>query len=551
MLRTIEIKNYALIDGIKIDLDKGLNIITGETGAGKSILLGALGLVMGKRADSKVLYDSEKKCVVEVNYAIHKLHLQSFFESNDLDYEDELIIRREIAPSGKSRAFINDTPTTLAVLEQLSQYLVDLHQQFDTQDIQKASHQMKLLDALADNESLITDYQQDYKIYKQHFVELQELKAIAVKAQEELDYYSFQLQELDEANFTDENQESMESDLKAMESAEEVMQVFANTALSIEENDQSILSQINELISQVSSIAGLKPSYESIYNRLQSTYEELKDIAQESQSLSDQSDINQEDVVILQERLSTLYRLQKKHNASTVEELAAVHEKIAKNVSQFQDIEGEIAKKEALLHMTKISLLAKGDALSKSRKKAGPLLKKQVESLLSELAMENARIEIELVPLAEPGISGLDQVNFLFAANKGGALLPLKKVASGGETSRLALCIKSILASKSALPTMVFDEIDSGVSGEIAQKMGAILERMAEKHQVITITHAPQIASKADQHFYVYKFDTETRTITKIKVLEVKERIEEVAKMMSGDPPSSIALKAAEELVTR
>ncbi len=549
MLRSIEIKNYALIDNLKIDFNKGLNIITGETGAGKSILLGALGLIMGKRADSKVLFDNDSKCVVEARYDIKNLNLKWFFVDEDLDYEDELIIRREISTSGKSRAFINDTPSTLDVLQSLSDLLVDLHQQFDTQDIQKTNNQLDIIDLMSDNLLIRNLYAEQYNHHLKVKKELAILIEESQKASQELDYHTFQLSELDEANFTVDDQQEIEDQLKILESSEEIQKAFAITGQVLEENEQSVISTINGLLSEIKSVAGLNENYQSLYERLISTSEELKDIAAESVNISESTDLDQEEVQRIQERLSSAYRLQKKHGVTTITALIQIHEELSLKVAKYQDIDSEINKKTSELEKLNFELLKTGKNLTDSRTKVAPIFKEQTETLLSQLAMENAKIEVRITQNDTPLRNGLDNVSLYFSANKGSELQPLKDVASGGETSRLALCIKSILANKSALPTMVFDEIDSGVSGEIAQKMGVILTDLSNEHQIITITHSPQIASRAHKHFFVYKYDTDLRTITKIKELDRIGRIDEIAKMMSGDPPSKPALEAAEVMV--
>lgn len=549
MLRSIEIKNYALIENLKIEFDKGLNIITGETGAGKSILLGALGLIMGKRAESKVLFDESTKCVVEAKYDIRALELENFFIEEDLDYDDQLIIRREILPSGKSRAFINDTPSNLEILQNLSGHLVDLHQQFDTQDIQKSANQLGIIDLMAGNLSIKSEYTITYLDYITEKKVLKSLEETSQTANQELDYHTFLLTELNEANFIEDTQEEMEEQLKVLESSEDIQKAFSLTARILEEDEQSVISILNSALSEIKTISNLSPDYNQLYERLISATEEIRDIASDSANISESTDLDQEEIFNIQEKLSLAYKLQKKHGVTSITELMKIHEDLSDKVGRFQDIEREIEKQTKKVAGLKVKTLKVASELSKTRVEISKTFKTKVEEILSQLAMNNAKLDVRVTQIEEPNKNGIDNVSFYFAANKGSELQPLKDVASGGETSRLALCIKSILADKTSLPTMVFDEIDSGVSGEIAQKMGAILHDLSHEHQVITITHSPQIASKAHQHFFVYKYDTEERTITKIKVLDKIGRIQEVAKMMSGDPPSEPALQAAAEMV--
>lgn len=549
MLQSLEIDNYALIDRLKIDLVSGLNVITGETGAGKSIILGALGLVMGKRADTKVLFDPNRNCVVEAQYDLSSLNLEWFFKENDLDYHDELIIRRTINTSGKSRAFINDMPVTLEVLQNLNSYILDLHQQFDTMLIQQPVHQRSLLDSYGGHQSLVASYETAYSAYKAAQKKLENLQHQDRESGKEIDFIQFQLEELTQANLDGIDQDEMESRLELLNKSEDIIRTYQMVSQQLDGNDTSLIDQLLTLSHEVDMTADINNDFGQFSERLHSAIEELRDLASQAGNISESIDLDQEEAVVLQTRLDLLYSLQRKHHVQDVDSLIQLRDELQEQVSGYENIDQLIEQQKQIAEDLKAKALSIGSTLSDARKQAAESLQKNVSNTLDELAMPNAKIVIELISLPEPSSHGLDQITYLFSANKGGMLKPLKDVASGGETSRLALAIKSIMASKSALPTMVFDEIDSGVSGEIANKMGLILQELATDHQVLTITHSPQIAAKAKQHFYVYKFDSSERTHTSIKVLGPDERIKEVAIMMSGDPPPSAALDTAKELI--
>ena len=549
MLQSIEIDNYALIDQLKVQFESGLNVITGETGAGKSIILGALGLVMGKRADSKVLFDPGRKCIVEVLYDISDLDLKWFFEANDLDYDNELIIRRTINSSGKSRAFINDTPVTLEVLQNLNSYILDLHQQFDTMLIQKPIQQRIILDTYAENQGLLTKYQECYKLYKEELKNLTELQNKDKESGKEIDFNQFQLNELQEANLDGLDQQEMESKLQVLNKSEDIIRTYQMASQSLSEADPSVIDQLMTLSVEIDTTTDISDEFKQYGERLYSIIEELRDLASQASQISESVDMDQEEAAQIQSDLDLVYSLQRKHHVQDIESLIQLRNELELKVSNFQNMDQLISDQTKKVEELKEKVIKIGKTLTISRNKAAKSFQDHVSQSLSSLAMPNAILTIEINPLKDPGSNGLDEIIYLFSANKGGTLKPLKDVASGGETSRLALAIKSIMASKSNLPTMVFDEIDSGVSGEIANKMGNILQGLSEQHQVITITHSPQIAAKAKKHFYVYKFDSEERTHTSIKELTPKERINEVATMMSGDPPPTTALDTAKALI--
>lgn len=549
MLKSLDISNYAIIEALHVDLHKGLNIITGETGAGKSILLGALGLIMGKRADKKVLYHQDQKCIVEACFSLDGEELKPFFEQNDLDFEPELIIRREIATSGKSRAFVNDTPTTLAILQQLSDKLIDMHQQFDTLDIHSASWQMEVLDCLAGNEKLLNKYQAQFKHYKKAIAQLQKLKDEAATAKRELDFVTFQYNELDEAQLELDEVEVKEQLLNKLNSAEDIQRITQQAYYNIEESEQSIVEQLVAIQREISEIQGLDPKLEETHIRIDQTIEELRDISQTIQQVSDSTEHDPQLAEETSQRLDLIYRLQQKHQVNSNEELIKIFDDLGEKINSYQAIDQDINKLEVEISKSLKELDSQADKIGKARKKVTGKLSKNVESSLSTLSMEHAQLKIELTETEELNILGKDKVSYLFSANKGGKLGLIKDVASGGEISRLTLVIKSLIADKMKMPTIIFDEIDTGVSGEVANRMADIINELSAQHQVLSITHSPQIAAKADHHYFVHKQETETRTITGIKLLDKSQRIEEIAKMLSGDPPSKAALANAKDLM--
>ena len=549
MIISLEIQNYAIIEKLHVALDKGLNIITGETGAGKSILLGALGLIMGKRADTKVLYHQDRKCIVEARFNIKSYDLKGFFEANNLDYDIELIIRREISPVGKSRAFVNDTPVTLAILQELTKSLVDMHQQFDTLDIHSSKWQMEVLDSLAGNTKLLSAYQLEFKEYKVAEKRLKTLEKEAANALKELDYITFQFTELDEASLEFDEQESKEQLLNRLAGTEDIQRVANSAYFAIDESEQSIINQLQIISQDLDNIKELDPKLSESYDRVLSSLEELRDIAAVLQDVNESVEHDPNLAQETQERLDMIYRLQKKHQVVSIEELLTIQTDLHTRINSQQKMDGEINEIASKMHKLETSLKATAKKLSTSRRKIAKSFAKDIEVLLATLSMEHAKIDARLTDSDQLTPSGLDKVDYYFSANKGGTLGALKNVASGGEISRLTLVIKSLVASSMALPTLIFDEIDSGVSGEVANRMAEIISKLAKKHQVMSITHSPQIAAKAQHHYFVYKHETETRTITNIKLLSADDRIVEIAKMLSGNPPSDAAVANAKELI--
>ncbi|MCB0571242.1 MAG: DNA repair protein RecN, partial [Phaeodactylibacter sp.] len=528
---------------------KGLTIITGETGAGKSILLGALGLVMGKRADIKSLYNLEDKCVVEGFFEIERYGLQPFFEENDLDYDGRLVIRREITPAGKSRAFVNDTPVTLDVLQALSSTLVDLHQQFDNLDIHHVSFQLRLLDALADNKRLLADYQGRYQSYQEARRRLAELIRRNDSAAKELDFLNFQLEEFQAAALKAGEQEELEEELGRLSNAEDIKRTLAAAFQQLSESEVSVMGQVGEINQALGQVRKFDHRIEKLYERLGAIMEEMKDMAQEFEAIGEEAEYDPERIMEVQQRLDMVYRLQKKHQAGTVEELLAIQASLQKQLDAIGDLSNEIAALQQDVQGREEALAALAEDLGVRRHAVVAGFENKVEQTLAELGMEHARLKAEFTRLEELGPTGLDEVNFLFAANLGSRLQPIKDVASGGELSRLTLVVKSLVASAIPLPTLIFDEIDTGVSGDVALKMGNILRKLSNEHQVVSITHSPQIASKGNVHYFVYKRVKEGRTYTEVRNLAPEERVTAIATMLSQSPPSESAIKNAKELL--
>ena len=549
MIISLEIQNYAIIEKLHVALDKGLNIITGETGAGKSILLGALGLIMGKRADTKVLYHQDRKCIVEASFNIKSYDLKGFFEANNLDYDIELIIRREISPAGKSRAFVNDTPVTLAILQELTKSLVDMHQQFDTLDIHSSKWQMEVLDSLAGNAKLLSAYKLEFKEYKVAEKRLKTLEKEAANALKELDYITFQFAELDEASLEFDEQESKEQLLNRLAGTEDIQRIANSAYFAIDESEQSIINQLQIISQDLDNIKELDPKLSESYDRVLSSLEELRDIAAVLQDVNESVEHDPNLAHETKERLDMIYRLQKKHQVVSIEELLTIQTDLHTRINSQQKMDGEINEIASKMHKLETNLKVTAKKLSTNRKKIAKSFAKDIEMLLATLSIEHAKIDARLTDSDQLTPNGMDKIDYYFSANKGGTLGALKNVASGGEISRLTLVIKSLVASSMALPTLIFDEIDTGVSGEVANRMAEIISKLAKKHQVMSITHSPQIAAKAQHHYFVYKHETETRTITNIKLLSANDRIVEIAKMLSGNPPSDAAVANAKELI--
>jgi DNA repair protein RecN (Recombination protein N) len=550
MLLKLQIQNYAIIDEVAIDFTKGLTIITGETGAGKSIILGALGLIMGKRADLKVLFDPDKKCFVEGRFISQIPEIHQILLEEDLDINEELIIRREITTSGKSRAFVNDTPVNLDILQKLSGYLIDLHQQWDNLDIHNESYQMEMLDAYAGNESLIKNYKLLFQTWKAENKNLADLLQKQASSARENEFNQFLIDEFDKAGLIKGEQTTLEKELDIASNAQTIMETFSHLYINFEEKENSIQSAISAHLHSLSSVKNISQEYTDLYERLYSVLEELKDISRESSKIADNTEFNPEKIQEIKERLNLIYKLQKKHGVHDEEALFNIYEDLSQKNESAGNLDKEIEKAGTAIKKLETEMAVLSKKLHQQRNQKIAEFENKTSELLISLKMEHARLKIELTESESFNIHGTDHVQWLFAANKGSALLPLKSVASGGEISRLNLCVKSIIASSMTLPTLIFDEIDAGVSGDVAKKMGDLLASLSQQHQLICITHSPQVASKAQSHFFVYKDHEGSKTLTKIKNLSENEKIHEIAVMLSSDPPSPAAVEAAKELLS-
>ncbi|MBR6438996.1 MAG: DNA repair protein RecN [Bacteroidales bacterium] len=552
MLKHLAISNYALIDSLSMSFDNGFSVITGETGAGKSILLGALGFVLGERSDSSIMLDETKKCTVEATFAVDNERFKSFFEENDLDIEEELILRRELTPTKKSRAFINDTPVSAQQLKELGNQLVDIHSQHDSLLLTNNDFQLKIIDDAANNISLLADYQKVYYSYLALRNELKQLREMAQKNVAENDFLAFQLDELVKADLQDGEYEDVSQRLELLENAEEVKTLLAQSLSTLSESEYSILNQLNDLKSSVDKLRRYIPQAEQYLERLESTKIELKDIAQDLDSLQDSTQFDSDSLNELQERFDLIQRLMMKHHVNDYTELLKIREDLQLKVGAFANIDEEIAKKEQELKKCEKELTKLADELSAKRKKVKVSFEKSVTEILKQFKMPYAVFEIEISGFSngsEFSQNGRDKIRFLFSANKGIAPDDMSRVASGGELSRLMLAIKAVAAENSYIPTLIFDEIDTGVSGEVASKLGDIMQKMGENLQIISITHLPQIASKAKNHFFVYKDESAQKTRSCIKQLSHDERVTEIAKMLSNDKITSEAIRAAEVIL--
>ncbi len=549
MLQRLSISNYALIDNLEISFDKGLNILTGETGAGKSIILGALSLILGQRAESRYFYNQQKKCVIEGSFKIEGFHLKSFFEDNDLDYEAETVLRREISADGKSRAFVNDTPVNLNSLKALGEKLIDIHSQHATLEINDPEFQLLIVDSVAKHDDVLNGYRAKFKAYKKSTSRLQQLIEESDKAKADLDYFQFQFDELEKATLSTDEQELLEQELYALNNAGEIKRNLLGAYYLMNEGETSALIQLREAAHQLSALEKFNPEIIEIHQRLNSTIIELKDIAAEIDTIEQRTHTNEARVEEINVRLSLIYNLQKKHRVNTTADLLQIQDDLSGKIQQAVFGDETIEKLNNQLAADKKDLEQLAAELSANRSKIIPQIEKQVLETLAEMGMANSALKIDTSNTGELIKDGIDHVRFLFSANKGHALAEMSKVASGGELSRLMLSIKSLVAQNTALPTIIFDEIDTGVSGEVANKVGQIMEKLADNLQVITITHLPQIASKGQSHYFVYKDDEGAATNTRIKQLNEQERVLEIAKMLSGDKPGESALQNARELL--
>lgn len=548
MLSRIYIQNFALIDQLEINFKKGLQVITGETGAGKSIILGALRLILGERADSKSISDFSTKSVVEAEFKISE-SLKIFFEENDLDFEEDTIIRREILPSGKSRAFVNDVPVTLDVLKELSERLIDIHSQFETSQLFSEEYQFKIIDGLSENKNLIESYQSDYFEFQRKQRELEKLKNTLSEGNKESDYKLFLLEELEAAQLETVNYELLQSQISLAENkgaiSELLSQIFART----DQEEVGLFDGFYDVKNKLSRVADLSLQFSEINARLEENYVEFKDILFQLQNEAEKLDANPEDLLVLQEQNDKINALFLKHKVSDIEDLLKIKEELSLEKNSFEDTEHKIAQLEKEIDEASQSLVKKAEILSKNRKKTAPVFVEKVESLLHQLGLEKAKVEVELSSTKEFGKFGTEKIQLLFQANAGFALKPIQNAISGGERSRVMLSIKKLMAENAELPTLILDEIDTGVSGRIADEMGNVMQEMAENMQLIVITHLAQVAAKGNDNYKVQKSDIEGKTQTRIFPLNQEEKLTEIAQLLSGSKITDAAILQAKELM--
>ncbi len=549
MITSLSIKNYALIEKLTIDFSKGFSIITGETGAGKSIILGAIGLVLGKRADLTSLKNKEEKCIIEAQFEISKYNLKEFFEANDLDYEDETIIRREILPSGKSRAFINDSPVNLQELQDLSLFLIDIHSQQQTQELSDENVQFKIIDAIADNSEIIAEYQKLLKSYKSDKSKWNALLKRQSDSGKEQEYNTFLLNELVAAQLKSGEQEELETDYEKLNNVEIIKESLDKSLAIANEEQFGVFHNLNEIKNSLQKVAAFSPEYQNLFERISSLAIEFDDVSKELENCSEKLLNDPVQLELVNQKLQLIYNLQKKHQANSVDDLLQIQADLGNTLLELDNMEEEIEALSKIIEQKAIELDNHADQIHQNRINAIPKLSKQLIAILETLGMPNVRFKMELIPSETYFQNGKDELQFLFSANKGTDFGLLKKVASGGEMSRIMLAVKAILAKYSKLPTLIFDEIDTGVSGEIAIRMGEIMKEMSNTMQIFAITHLPQIAAKGDSHFKVSKSTVGDDTLSELKLLSQEDRILEIAQMLSGTNVTDSALNHAKQLL--
>jgi DNA repair protein RecN (Recombination protein N) len=548
VLKHLTIKNYALIKHLGLEPSSHLNVVTGETGAGKSIMLGAIGLLKGNRADTKVLWDENEKCVTEGVFEIGSYKLKGFFKAEDLDYDDTTVIRREISPGGKSRAFINDTPVTLDVMKKLGSMLMDVHSQHETLQLGNQDFQLKLIDSYADNQKLVDAYADAWKIFLEKKKAYETLVNEADTLRQDADYINFQLDELIKAELEEGEQEKIEGELKIMEHAEDIKSRFNSVLDLVSRSQFASRNSLSEARTHLQHISSYSTQYEVLHQRLESLVIELDDILNEIEKEDDNIDFDPERAEFAKERINLIYRLLKKHRSQNLKELLLLQEELQRKANITSNLDEALTSAKTDYQKAETELKSIASKLSVARKKVFEPLCKELVRLLKELGIPEAVLKIDQKDI-QPTSTGSDTLDILFSANKGVAPKPLAQVASGGEFSRLMFCIKYVMAAKTSMPTLVLDEIDNGISGEIAIKLGTLMKTMAKHHQLITISHLPQIAAKADAHYFVFKDNSSSKTVSNIKVLNEQERIEEIAKMIGGAKPSKVAFENAKELI--
>jgi DNA repair protein RecN (Recombination protein N) len=549
MLKRLHIRNYALIDELDIICSEHLTIITGETGAGKSILLGALGLIMGERADSKIFYNDQEKCVVEGFFEVKGYDLHAFFNDHELDYDDEVVIRRELSPAGKSRAFINDTPVNNQVLQRLTENLVDLHQQFDTLDIHNVNFQLRMIDALADNSEPLKAYREGYKKYAADRRKLTDMIERSQNGAKEMEFLKFQLEELRQADLVLGEQEKLEKEQSRLSNAEDIKRTYGAAYNSMAEAEVNMVGQVQEIARSLQATRKISGELNEISERLEGILAEMQELAKDCERIAERTEFDPQRIAEVEDRLNVLYKLQKKHNVGDTAALLQLQDELEQQTGGFTDLGAAIAALEKQIAQQETQLRKAAAEMGKRRRGVVAGFESKVQSMLAMLSMPHARLKVAVESTENLTPTGTDDVQFLFATNVGSKFLPIKDVASGGELSRLNLCTKSIVADAIPLPTLIFDEIDAGVSGDVSMKMGLILKELAGRHQVICITHTPQVAARADAHYFVYKKIQGDRTLTNVRLLNEDERVRSIAVMMSGNPPSDAALVTAKELI--
>lgn len=550
MLQTLNIQNYALIDELAFKPTQGLTVITGETGAGKSIIMGALGLILGQRADAKTVRTGANKCVIEAHFNIANYRLESFFEENDLEYDaDNTIIRREILATGKSRAFVNDVPVQLTVLKSLGEALIDIHSQHQNLLIGQDTFQLEVVDTMANNQKERSEYTELYKELQAKRRELKALQEASAQGAQEADFARFQFQQLEEAQLKEGELEELEEEQEMLSHAEEIKGGLIQMSEQLDGENLSIIQTLKKLRDDAMSLSRVYPSISEIVERLESDYIDLKDIAGDVSSQAEEVNFDPERLEFVENRLSQLYTLLKKHGKETIAELIQMRNELDEKLQHFDNSDEELAEAEERLKAVTQQITHSADALTKSRQKAVKVFEKALVEKVAYLGMPNVRFEVQILPTKDFIATGKDEITFLFSANKNQVLKPAGEVASGGEISRLMLSIKALIASAKTLPTIIFDEIDTGVSGDIADRMGEVMKQMSEHLQVITITHLPQVAGKGNAHFKVYKEDSATDTTTHINELVDEERVKEIARMLSGSQITEQAIANAKTLM--
>lgn len=549
MLQKLSIRNYALIDSLDIEFDKGLNIITGETGAGKSIILGALSLILGQRAESKYFFNQDRKCIIEGHFLLADEHLRLLFEENDLDFFNESILRREISIDGKSRSFINDTPVNLSLLKQIGEKLIDIHSQHATQEINNTDFQLLIVDSLSNHNAILSDYRAGFKKLKIETARLKKLVTDADEARSKQDYEQFLFNEIEQANLKEGEQEELESELEKLTHAETIKRALLTASGLLSEGEPSAMQLLKEAQIQLQAIEKFDPDINLLYERLRSSIIEIKDIAAETAAIEENTLHSAERLEIINQRLDLFYSLQQKHRVGNNSELLDVRLQLETNLNQLLSSDENIEKLQKEIEQVKNKLLNQANQLSSNRKKAIKAVEEQTAQTLKKVGMPNARLILSQTIIHELNKDGLDEINLLFTANAGQAPAPVSKIASGGELSRLMLAIKALLAKHTSLPTIIFDEIDTGISGETALKVGEVISDLGNDMQVISITHLPQIAAKGKSHYFVYKNEEGGKTTTGIRKLKQEERISIIAEMLSGKNPGTSAIENAKELL--